>query len=680
MPRAKRNVSPLDALSEGESLFCQYIAIGGLDGSAAHIAAFEDDERKGQGPVLASERLLEKDKIKRAIDYLKGASDEDIARDHIRQVALSPKSTAAAKKAAADTLLRLEEKGQASEGFELWMKHMLEIGAEVRKPVPKRGSEVSVSLADLVDGRAYLYLPPKARVELLHRAGAPWNDQDPDARLSALQVELLSRDERFVFCNGGSGVGKSTVGGGVVLLNACIPNQKVAILAATYDKCFSEFQYAWTGFMNLFGMSGACTTRQVFTAEKRNYNMELRTIWGASVECFSMEHDGGSAVLGREFDIIVYGEGSLISPEIHQRKVIRATARRVKRRTDSRDPNYYRPTGRVYGCSTPDGFGGAISDEWDRVLKVTGNAPEKLQLEHCTNWLESAYLREATALENPSYSPEAYEAARKSLPPDIFAEQFMGRRVRRSGLIYKEWDEATMLVTMPAPADIAAMRLSCGFDTGKHFSAGIMGLDQNGVLWRLGETCGVEQKISDNADQVREMLIRVLGPVFQTEQYEEIRPHIDIWPCDPSSPHKMDLMDLLGAPIWDATMTVQGSIDRIRKLMADDSFRVVRETTHDPVDGMGFRYEVAKYVWKVTKTAKGWNDGRTRLEPVKLDDHTMDELRYDSIPLLDLGLPSHSPPQPHREPTLGQHLRAGLAGRGASRHVGPAYRGVHYAA
>lgn len=680
--KRKKNVNPAEGMEPRDVLLAQYLAYTDLDPKDAYRIAYPRSEGEKADPNFTNkwQRKIAEDTLQNLVTYLRDATDEEIARDFLRRQILNPEASETVRKGAAEAMIKLEERAQAGEGFDRWMRLMLRVGAEVRKPIPRDANDVTVRLADLVNGDAWIELPPKARMELLHLAGAPWNDQDPNARLSDLQVELLSRDERMVLCNGGSGVGKSVTQGAVALFHVCIPNQKIAIIASTYDKCLSEFQYAWRGFMQLFGKDGACTTKQRFNAERGNYNMEIETIWGSFIQCFSTDNESGAQILGREFDIVVYGEGSLVSAEIHQRKVVRAVMRRVKRREGTRDPNYYRRTGRIYGCSTPDGYAGCISEEWDRVQRVTGNQPERLHVDAAENWLDSAYLREATALENPAYSKEAFEAARKALPPDIFAEQFLGRRVRRSGIIYQEWDESTMLVTRPTDEALLKMRLSVGFDTGKHFSAGIWGYDEEGVLWRLGEVCGVERKISDNAGEVMERCLEVLGPAFNARTFEEIRPHVDIWPCDPHSQHKMELMDELGAPIMDAIMPVQGSIDRLRKLMAEGRFRVVREFNLDPIMGMGFRYEIAKYVWKVVKTAKGWQDGRTKLEPVKMEDHSMDEARYGAVPLLELGKPSKAAMTTvSREPSLGSLLRQQMVRQGRAGTRGEAYRRIHAA-
>ena len=73
-------------------------------------------------------------------------------------------------------------------------------------------------------------------------------------------------------------------------------------------------------------------------------------------------------------------------------------------------------------------------------------------------------------------------AAKKILPPDIFAEQFLGKRVRRSGLIYKEFDPDKHVRPLPTLDEIANMRLSVSFDTDRKKLLEIIKV--KGMTWR----------------------------------------------------------------------------------------------------------------------------------------------------------------------------------------------------
>jgi hypothetical protein len=411
--------------------------------------------------------------------------------------------------------------------------------------------------------------------------------------------------------------------------------------------------------------------------------MDIATIWNSRVRAFSTDHKDGAQILGKEFDLVILGEGSHVTADIYQRMVVRAINRRVKVRPEL--DNYFRKTGRAVMFTTPLGFEGCASAEWDRALSTTNNHPERLHVDQADDWLETIYLREAECIENPSYSVRAFESARKTLPRDIFEEQFRGKRVRRSGLIYKEFDPDRDVVPMPDLDLISKMRFAVSFDTGKYFSSGLFGYDERGVVWRLGEFCGIERKIDDNCDDVAELIENVLGPAFGEKSFGSLKNRVDLWPIDPRSQHKQEIMNRLGIPLSDAEMPVQGSIDQVRKLMEEERFKVVRETNYDPIHQQGFLWEVGRYVWQVIRAHT--NVSQSKLEPKKSDDHSMDDLRYGVVTLISLGPPMCDRSKPNSFADnwnrrmgivgLAATMRERLRSPYASADIRSAYRSVH---
>ena len=108
---------------------------------------------------------------------------------------------------------------------------------------PGRRPKLTISWADVASGRARLRIPPAGQILLLHWAGAPWSDKNPDATLSPLQLEVLFRKERERILHGGSGVGKSVLGGCCGLLEAAIPHSKLAVVAQRFDHVGREWQF-----------------------------------------------------------------------------------------------------------------------------------------------------------------------------------------------------------------------------------------------------------------------------------------------------------------------------------------------------------------------------------------------------------------------------------------------------
>lgn len=669
-------LNPSELLTELERHYAEYRVLGELSPyEALRLAAHLPDETSKAELKKQTDQYERRVPVKRYMEYLRDANDGELAAAVLRKMVLAGDANAAQQ------LLRVEDKKTREEGIFLWMAALRQAGAEVTKPVPKGEREVTVSFEDLISGRAYVRLPFGAKVRLLEMAGAPWNEHDPDARLSKLQKELLAREERWKICHGGSGVGKSVTGGCEAILALMQPNMKIAIIASTYDKCHAEFEYVWKGFLGLFGeMAPRVTSTFRNVNMPSRHEMEIVTVWNSWVKAFSTDREEGSAILGKEFDLVILGEGALVSAETWQRKIRRALDRRVKVLSDG----YFRQTGRGVMFTTPDGFDGAASEEWDRIAERYEGRTDLARLPHNPDWLSSAYLREAASTENPSYSPAAFEAARRTLPPDIFAEQYMGRRVRRSGLIYKEFDPDLHVVAMPPPEAIAKMRLVGSFDTGKHFSFGVHGMDVDGTVWRLLEVCTQELRIGDSARVIERKVVEYLGAAFGgASEFAQIAPHFHSWWVDARSQEKQEIMATLGIPLSDSKLEVLGSIDQVREIMAEDRYRVAEEGTHGPLERMGLRYEIAKYVWRSQTTRQQV----VKLEPVKRDDHSLDEARYGIVPLLEAGPVRLADTKPVSFADNWQR-KQGLRGLAASmrkqmqtggdhRDIGEAFRGVH---
>ncbi len=708
-PKRQLLLNPGDQLDGDEREFVHLQVLMGMTPTDSYRAVFYDERGnqksewrgttealRGGAPHRVAERMLRNKTIALYKRFLEESNDVDLALANARSTLLRSADQKDATAAAA-SILKLEEKrSKGLDGAARWLEVMLSLdGVEVRKPVPDGASHVDVTFADLVEGRAYLHLPFAAKVELLHRAGAPWNEYDPNARLSDLQLELLAREERWQVVHGGSGVGKSVLGGCKLLLEVVIPFTKSAVLADTYGHCHDEFKYAYQGFRQLFGADGACGVATCVNKQQQ-HNMTIQTIWGSTVDCFSADYGDGDQVLGKEFDLIVVGEAAKLSADTFQRKAIRALNRRIKNLQDSLGSSHVRRTGRACMYTTPDGYGGAASETWDTADRLSGKKPHLLRLdaENPPDYTSSYYLREAAVTENPSYSEEARKSAERDLPRDIYEEQYLGLRVRRSGLIYKEFKRDKHLVPLPPNEEIRQMKLCVSFDTGKHFSGGLQGYHPSGRIYRLAEYCAVEQTIQANMDGLGERICEVLAPAFGiavgSDPLKTVLPalfdRIAIYIVDGQSEHKQEIMDHWPIALEDARYPVKGTIDDFRGLMKKDRYYVCESYVHDEIDGYGFLNEVKDYVWRAAKDVKGGGEARSVLEPTKKRDHSMDESRYGIKVLLEEGPPSKQ----ESEVTFGQNWENahGLAGLEAamkkqafgnkdSQHIGSAYRNVH---
>lgn len=662
-------MNPRDLIrDENDARFCEYVAHG-ADWRAASLAAYGREIES-----VEHARLKKRKEIKDYIAYLQRPGHE-IATDVLRGQLVSPKATE--RVAAATKLLDRHEKKGAQEAVARWWDLLEECGYTIRLPVPPSyefGHEVEVTLAELRAGRAYVDDPLAAKVALLHRAGAPWNQHDPDAKLSELQIELLGREERELICHGGSGVGKSVLGGCFALLELIKPHREIAIVADTYDHCSDEFQYVHAGFRKLFGRYAVKST---YVNTRSVHDMEIQTYWQSRIRTFSVDREEGDAILGKEFDLIVLGEGSKVSEDVLNRKCKRAVDRRVKM-----VHGHYRRTGRTVIFTTPAQYSGCSAAEFERVKKATRGRPERLHAENA-DWLESVYLREANCLENPSYSKEVFESRRKSLPADIFSEQYEGKMMRRAGLIYKEFSAERDIVPFPPPEQVRRMRLGVGIDTGKNFAAILVGMDPDRVLWVLGEAYTFEQSITDNAEDLKEMAAHLLSPSFWGKNWDYVGPLIDVWRIDPSSQHKEDLGPLLDVPITFDQLDLLPTIDVVRKMMREGRVRFCEEGLHDPLEGKGILWEIGRYQWK--EPPRKATGSRSEQLPAGKDDHGLDALRFVAVPMEEIGpLEGEARQAESFEKVMRDRVRYEVVGhlvermrRPNLRNPGEAFRAVH---
>jgi hypothetical protein len=395
--------------------------------------------------------------------------------------------------------------------------------------------------------------------------------------------------------------------------------------------------------MELFG-SGAAT-RITYTNTQTHHDMQIESVWGSLVRTFSTDRKDGDAILGKEFDLIVLGEGSKIASDTFDRKIWRAADRRVKINPDT---GYYRRTGRVCVFTTPTAYEGCSAAEFERV-KARGKG-DKTCLnadKDGVNWLESVWLREAANVENPPFSKEAIAAAKRRLPADIFEEQYLGLMRRRAGLIYKEYDPQLHDQPLPSPERIRNMRLGLGMDTGKIFSAILMGVEPDNTKWVLGEVYTKEESISSNCVYVKKMLYDILGAILTDmpcerdvdedieNAFKDLHDQIDVWRIDDASQHKEDTFELLGVPISFDQLEVLGTIDRVREWFNNEQLYIAKETTIDPDEGEGLRWELGRYAWRTASKITG--SSKAVLQPVKKDDHACDALRIVGIPLDSAG-------------------------------------------
>ena len=423
-------------------------------------------------------------------------------------------------------------------------------------------------------------------------------------------------------------MGKSSLGAMVILCELAMPGRQIAIIGQEFRFALKEFEYVYKGFQQLFGWGAA--TKHEYKNTTGYYRGVIQTLWGSSVQIYSAQEDQGQSLLGEEFDLVVVGEAGIVPAEVVDTKVQRALLGRAKK-----DPitGYVRDTGRLCLFSTPKGFFGALSSKIDEVDKITGGRQEKLQIDYGTKFAESVYVEFADVLENPSYSRENYETARATLPPESFAEQFQGKRVFRSGLIYNQFDPEKHVVPFPGRDEVDKMRLAVGFDPGQNAGFCVVGLDFQHRVWVLGEIYDHEVISTDTLAKGESMIEAIAGS----------KDRIELWYFDTMSQQKELLRNFTPHPWLDEKFELLGTIDELHSLMAQGRFLI----TSNCVETLK---QISKYRWKQPASASEHAVKNTKAEPLKTNDHLLDAIRYATIPLLRVGaMPTIGLPQTYEQ-------------------------------
>ncbi|HEY6020118.1 MAG TPA: terminase family protein [Candidatus Paceibacterota bacterium] len=217
------------------------------------------------------------------------------------------------------------------------------------------------------------------------------------------QLEAHESKARFKAIFAGSRYGKSKWGAAEVLEDIMKPNTRGWIVGPKYEQPSKEFRYIYDNMVVKLGYR-----------PKRELNVQYSTPgpqvlifpWGSEVHTKSAENP--ESLLGEEVDWMILSEASRL-PE----KVFDAY---LRARLGSRK-------GRVIIPTTPYGYNWIYKRFY---LPAVEGDPDY-------------FAKIVSVKENPLFSLEEYEKAKKELPEDIFKEQYDGEFVAQTGLIYKRF-------------------------------------------------------------------------------------------------------------------------------------------------------------------------------------------------------------------------------------------------
>ncbi|MCK6440698.1 MAG: terminase family protein [Planctomycetes bacterium] len=386
-----------------------------------------------------------------------------------------------------------------------------------------------------------------------------------DYRPHTGQREFHDSDARFKLLIAGARFGKSLATAREALSLLAIPGTRGWIVAPSYRLGEKELRYIvddlrGLGWGSLRANYGGTTGPS-----------SLITPWGAELHALSaMQPDN---LLGEELDWLVLSESARLDTDVWTRY--------LRARLTTRE-------GRMFAPSTPAGY------NWLHELYLRGLDPSFPQ------W-RSFHYRTA---DNPLIGADEIEEARRTLPPETFAEQFEGAFTSRAGLIYPEFEPRLHVrERFDFAGDwerVGAMDFGYANPMVLLFAA----IGQGGRVVIYDEYFAIGRTLSAHLDRLMERGAKGLCAIY----------------ADPSGAQWIAELQGKGFNIQAAPNDVLYGIDLVRRRLlpgADGGpglvvlgrcVNLVREFTR-------YRYDETR-------------DGSGEQRPLKQDDHALDALRY----------------------------------------------------
>jgi hypothetical protein len=230
------------------------------------------------------------------------------------------------------------------------------------------------------------------------------------------QIDFHLSPARFRMIIAGTRGGKSRAAGEEAVPYLFAGATRIWIVGQNYSLTEKEFRYVYDRMTSqeVLGMFSGVSPLENAVYNESQGNMFIRTKWGSTVKCISLEKPGGA--FGEEVDLIIMSEAAQIkNPKRIFQQVLRG-------RLASRLGDVIIPT-------TPAGRKPKHDDEeWLFEMYNKGLDPDE----------EGYFTREWPSWENPAFMENPYEL-RAELDPLIFAEQYEGRFVVFTGALYSKF-------------------------------------------------------------------------------------------------------------------------------------------------------------------------------------------------------------------------------------------------
>lgn len=380
------------------------------------------------------------------------------------------------------------------------------------------------------------------------------------------QAAIHASAARFKLAVAGARFGKSLSAAREMLRELVCAGGRGWLVAPTYALVRPEFHYLWQDAAAL-GL-----LRQARSGGRDGYS-RLVTHTGAEVMGLSAHSPHG--LLGEELDWLALCEVAHMDRDAWERYLRPRLGTRL---------------GRMMASSTPRG------SNWLHELYVRAGDNDQWARFHHATW------------DNPGITGQEIESARRSLPADVFDEQYGGEFTSLSGRVYPEFQLQTHTGSLHAPQ---GCRVTRGVDFGYTNPLAVVWVaeDPDGRLLVLREYYARGMVIERAAAEIARIddELRGLGLVIGRGY------------ADPSQPAQITTLCEQGLPTGRAPGGVANGIDAVRTalMVRPDGTPGLRIDARCP----NLIREMESYCWQE-------DDAEAERRPEKRRDHAVDALRY----------------------------------------------------
>lgn len=224
------------------------------------------------------------------------------------------------------------------------------------------------------------------------------------------QKEFHDSDARWKGLFAGSRFGKSMCAARDVLVDILKPNTRGWIVGNSYDQPSKEFRYIYSDLVITLGFKPSKEHNAKYSVPGPQ---SLIFPWGSEV--YTKSQDVPESLLGEEIDWLILSEASRLNEKIYDMY--------LRARLGSRK-------GRVLIPTTPHGYNWVYKRFYIPAVEDG----------------KQYWAKIVSVLENLEFPRDEYERAKNELPEEIFEEQYNGKFVAYTGLVYKRFSRQEHII------------------------------------------------------------------------------------------------------------------------------------------------------------------------------------------------------------------------------------------